>query len=82
MGAVGGNAGRAAGYAAGAKAMKNDSEKNLGSAIVGLFAAIKICRRLGYDPAEVLRLVEQMTEEWGLLPAKQDQTAKAPEPSL
>jgi hypothetical protein len=45
---------------------------------MGLFAAVKICRRLGYDPAEVLRIVEQMTEEWGLLPEKQSPPATPP----
>jgi hypothetical protein len=59
--------------------MTIDPDKHLGSAIMGLFAAIKICRRLKYDPAEVLRIVEQMTEEWGLLPEKQSPTAKPPE---
>ena len=42
----------------------------IGSAILGIFAAIKICREEGYEPADVLRLVERQTEEWGLLPEK------------
>lgn len=42
----------------------------IGSAILGMFAAIKICRAEGYEPADVLRLVERQTEEWGLLPEK------------
>lgn len=47
-----------------------DAETKIGSAILGLFAAIKICRREGYDVIEILRLVEQQTEQWGLLPPK------------
>jgi hypothetical protein len=62
------------------KAMSNPPSPPIESAIVGLFAAIKICRRLGYDPAEVLRIVEQMTEEWGLLPEKQATTDNPPRP--
>ena len=42
----------------------------IGSAILGMFAAIKICRAEGYEPADVLQLVERQTEEWGLLPEK------------
>lgn len=42
----------------------------IGAAILGMFAAIKICRAEGYEPADVLRLVEQQTEAWGLLPEK------------
>lgn len=42
----------------------------IGAAILGMFAAIKICRAEGYEPADVLRLVEKQTEAWGLLPEK------------
>lgn len=42
----------------------------IGAAILGMFAAIKICRAEGYEPADVLQLVERQTEEWGLLPEK------------
>jgi hypothetical protein len=49
--------------------MSNESSK-IGAAILGMFAAIKICRAEGYEPADVLRLVEQQTEAWGLLPEK------------
>lgn len=51
--------------------MPNDRSK-IGSAILGMFAAIKICRSEGYEPDEVLRLVEKQTEEWGLLPEKRN----------
>jgi hypothetical protein len=58
--------------------MSNPPSPPIESAIMGLFAAIKICRRLGYDPAEVLRIVEQMTDEWGLLPTKREMPDRTP----
>lgn len=51
--------------------MPSDRSK-IGAAILGMFAAIKICRSEGYEPAEVLRLVETQTEQWGLLPEKRN----------
>jgi len=51
--------------------MNTQNERSkIGAAILGMFAAIKICRAEGYDPVEVLRLVERQTEQWGLLPEK------------
>ena len=54
--------------------MGNSKEhrSKIGSAILGLFAAIKICRDEGYEPSDVLELVERQTEEWGLLPEKRN----------
>jgi len=48
----------------------NDERSKIGAAILGMFAAIKICRAEGYDPVEVLQRAERQTEEWGLLPEK------------
>ena len=47
---------------------QTDYETNLGAAILGMFAAIKICRKNGIEPEQLLRIVERQTEEWGLLP--------------
>ena len=47
-----------------------DDDSKISAAILGLFAAIKICRREGYNPIELLRLVETKCEEWGLLSNK------------
>jgi hypothetical protein len=49
----------------------SNSDSQLGAAILGLFGAIKICRREGYDVRAVLDVVEKQTEEWGLLPDRQ-----------
>lgn len=49
-----------------------NERSKIGAAILGMFAAIKICRAEGYEPADVLRLVEHQTEAWGLLPEKAD----------
>ena len=46
------------------------NDPQLGAAILGLFGAIKICRREGYDVRAVLDIVEKQTEEWGLLPER------------
>lgn len=42
-------------------------ESKIEAALLGLFAAVKICRREGYDPHKLLELVEQKADEWGLL---------------
>lgn len=56
------------------------NDPQLGAAILGLFGAIKICRREGYDVRAVLDIVEKQTEEWGLLPERQPPDSKPPRP--
>ena len=55
-------------------------DTQLGAAILGLFGAIKICRRECYDVRAVLDIVEKQTEEWGLLPERQPPDSKPPRP--
>ena len=57
-----------------------NNDPQLGAAILGLFGAIKICRREGYDVRAVLDIVEKQTEEWGLLPELQPLDSKPPRP--
>ena len=56
------------------------NDPQLGAAILGLFGAIKICRREGYDVRAVLDIVEKQAEEWGLLPERQPPDSKPPRP--
>ena len=56
----------------------NDSQ--LGAAILGLFGAIKICRREGYDVRAVLDIVEKNADEWGLLPERREAERHQPRP--
>lgn len=46
--------------------MTNDDSR-IGAAILGLFAAINICRKEGYDVYAVLKMVEKQCEAWGVL---------------
>ena len=55
-----------------------NNDPQLGAAILGLFGAIKICRREGYDVRAVLDIVEKQTEEWGSLPERQPPDNKSP----
>lgn len=41
--------------------MENDT--NIGAAILGFYAAIKICVRKGHDPADVYRVVKQFLDD-------------------
>ena len=43
-------------------------ESKIGAAILGLYAAIKICSDEGYDVHEVLRMVHKQVLEWDLIP--------------
>ena len=47
---------------------KDSPRSQVVAAILGLFAAIKICRREGRDVHAILVMVEKQTDEWGLLP--------------
>ena len=57
-----------------------NNDPQLGAAILGLFGAIKICRREGHDVRAVLDIVEKQTEEWGLLPERQPPDSKPRRP--
>lgn len=53
--------------------MIKDKSK-IGAAILGLYAAIKICSDEGYDVHEVLRMVHKQVLEWDLMPKQKEDT--------
>jgi hypothetical protein len=55
-------------------------ESKIGAAILGLYAAIKICKREGYDVKAVLDMVASHVDEWDKLEESR-QRPKAPRPS-